>query len=190
LPPLIRSLSLMAADPDLPTEIDALLIRLMGKDDPEQARQWRFHVAWALQYFHSDSQWVPLAHLVGNHLDPLGPEETFHSGVSCQTGNPPFPLVSRLLDLTLRLWQAQDPVQKVVPQLLKNAGTLYPTGSGFPLDDLIYVIGAINRQDPLTQNEYSCQDISQAVQKVSNFLVDERCGLEKFYVFIKRRNGF
>jgi hypothetical protein len=189
LPRVVESLDWLRADATLRGELDALLLDLLDQSTLERTRELRRIAAWALQALMVDRVTVPWARALGNRLDPQSPGLEFIPGSGCRYGAPPFPLLSRLMDLILRLAPVEGQGQRVFAKLVENAGALYPAG-GYPVDDWIALLLAVHRVDPLQTGEETGQDFANVLQQVAGFLLDDLKGVEKLYLMVDRRDGF
>jgi len=188
-PRAVTAFELIADDPNLPNELDSLVLDLLDPSDSDWVRVIRKNMAWLLQGLLVDRVMVPVANTLGPQIDPDGHGWGFAKGIGCISLDPPHPLVSRTMDLVLRMAQTQVPNRDVFAELITNFGDLAAGPDGFPLHDFGQVLGSIHRDDPEQTAEKSAADYGTILQEVSDYLLDDVSGLEKLYEQVCRRKG-
>ncbi len=199
-PRLMDAWRLIADHPRLPAYLDQVLLSLLDHSSQDKAAEaWRL-VAWSIQHLQVDKVTIPVGRSLGAKLDPHAQGWRFDPGVGCTPIPEEYePLVqmrwiSRAMGLMRRLLLMrieQDSGQEldVVSALLKNAFGNYSGLDGFPADDLLGLIAAIHRVDPLSEEPLTPADFANIFEQTSEFMLDEQHGLEKIYEMIDLRDG-
>jgi hypothetical protein len=190
MPRLVDAIQILSSHPNLPGELDALLLDLVDLDDPVKVQEFRNIVGWTLQTQNSERAWIPIAHALGEYLDPDRDDWGFTPEVGCLSSAPPNTLLSRLMDMLVRMSQARGNGRDVFAEITRNLGATYPNTLEFPLDDFGDVISAIHRRDPRETGETSVDDMAECLIQTSDYLLDGERGLEKLYQQVERRKGF
>ena len=190
MPRLVDGLKILSAHSSLPGELDALLLDLVDLNDPVKVGEFRNIIGWLLQTQVADRAWVPIAHALGEYLDPEGEEWVFTPEFGCLSSAPPNTLMSRLMDMLVRMASARGNNRNVFSEITANLGTYYPGTNGFAIDDFGDIISKIHRQDPAQTGETSVGDMANCLKETSDYLLDGERGLEKLYQQVERRKGF
>jgi len=190
MPRLVDALKILAAHPTLPSELDALLLDLVDLNDAAKVEEFRNIIGWLLQTQVAERAWIPIAHGLGEYLDPDGNEWEFNPDFGCLSSAPPNTLMSRLMDMLVRMGRARGNGRDIFALITANLGTTYPGTNGFPLDDFGDIISSIHRQDPAQTGETSVGDMANCLKETSDYLLDQERGLEKLYQQVERRKGF
>lgn len=188
VPRLVQALQLVAGHPRLPAAVDGLVLDLLAPPATEEQQELWLNLARLVQVLLVDRVTVPAAHFLGRHLDPEAPGWQAVPGQGCAAVDQPVRLVSRVLDLLVRMSEAGP--NDVFASLLANLGTVGPGADSFPLDDFGEVICAVHREDPSGQDTLTAADAARILQEVSAYLLDDQRGIEKLYQQVERRNGF
>lgn len=200
LPRLLDAWRLLLDHPTLPGRIDGLALDLLDRGDPQRVRETRRLAAWCIQHLQVDALTVPLGHSLAARLDPDGQGWRWAPGAACtplpSAFEPKAQLrwVSRALALVgellaIRVPADDGPPVRVAAELLANATAPAGPGQPAPLEDLLYLIGAIHRADPLASEALAPADLAAMLGEVADYLLDEARGIEKLYLMIERRDG-
>lgn len=190
LPRLVDAIKILSSHPSLPGELDALLLDLVDLNDPAKVEEFRNIIGWTLQTRNAERAWIPIARALGGYLDPEANDREFMSGVGCLSPDPPNTLMSRLMDLLVRMSKARGNDRDVFAEITRNLGAAYPGTREFPLGDFGDIIARIHRRDPHQTGETSVGDMAECLKETSDYLLDGERGLEKLYQQVERRNGF
>jgi hypothetical protein len=190
MPRVVDVLKILSAHPTLPSELDALLLDLVDLNDPAKVEEFRNTIGWMLQTQNAERAWIPIAHGLGEYLDPDGNDWGFMPEVGCISSAPPNTLLSRLMDMLVRMAQARGNGRDIFAIITANMGITYPGTNEFPLDDFGDIISKIHRQDPTQTGETSVGDMTNCLRETSDYLLDGERGLEKLYQQVERRKGF
>lgn len=190
MPRVVDVLKILSAHPSLPGELDALLLDLVDLNDSTKVAEFRNIIGWMLQTQNAERAWVPIAHGLGEYLDPNGNDWELMPEVGCLNTDPPNTLMSRLMDMLVRMGQARGNGRDIFAIITANMGTTYPGTNEFPLDDFGDIISSIHRQDPVQTGETSVGDMANGLRETSDYLLDDERGLEKLYQQVERRKGF
>lgn len=190
IPRVVDVLKILSGHPSLPGELDALLLDLVDLNDPVKVEELRNLVGWTLQAQNAQRAWVPIAHGLGEYLDPDGNDWDILEGVGCISSAPPNTLLSRLMDMLVRMSKARGNDRNLFAQITANLGTTYPGTAEFPIDDFGDIISKLHRQDPTQTTETSVGDMTNCLRETSDYLLDDERGLEKLYQQVERRKGF
>lgn len=188
VPRLVQALQLVAGHPRLPDEVDGLVLAVLDPPGADQVRELRLNLSRVSQVLLVDRVMVPAARFLGRHLDPEAPGWHVAPGQGCAPGQRPERLVSRVLDLTVRMARAGP--EGVFASLLANMGAKTPGSDSFALDDLGEVICAVHREDPAATGTLRAADAARILREISSYLLDDQRGIEKLYQQVERRNGF
>jgi hypothetical protein len=190
MPRVVDVLQILSAHPSLPGELDALLLDLVDLDDSAKVVEFRNIIGWTLQTQNAERAWIPIAHGLGEYLDPNGNDWDLNAEVGCISTSTPNTLMSRLMDMLVRMGRARGNGRDIFSIITANLGATYPGTNGFPLDDFGDIISAIHRQDPVQTGETSVGDMTNCLRETSEYLLDGERGLEKLYQQVERRKGF
>ncbi len=190
MPRLVDAIQILSDHPSLPGELDALLLDLVDLDDPAKVTELWNIAGWTLQTQNAEKAWIPIAHALGEYLDPDRDDWGFTPEVGCLSSAPPNTLLSRLMDMLVRMSQARGNGRDVFAEITRNLGATYPNTTAFPLDDFGGIISALHRQDPQETGETSVGDMAECLRETSDYLLDGERGLEKLYQQVERRKGF
>jgi hypothetical protein len=190
MPRLVDGLKILSAHPSLPAELDALLLDLVDLNDPVKVGEFRNIIGWMLQTQNAERAWIPIAHGLGEYLDPDGNDWGFMPEVGCISSAPPNTLISRLMEMLVRMASARGNGRDIFALITANLGGTYPGTNEFPLDDFGDIISEIHRQDPTQTGETSVGDMTNCLRETSDYLLDGERGLEKLYQQVERRKGF
>ena len=174
MPQLITAMQLFSEDARVREQIDGLILHLLDQQQPRSQFELQNSLAWTIQSLLVDRVMVPSAHSLGRHLSP-----------SAKTG----PVLSRAIDMAQRMSRiAGASGTRVFGDLISRAVRFYPQTSEFPLDDLVEILCAVLRQDPLEPGELTAADRGHVLSEIGDYFLDGRRGLEKLYEQIKIGN--
>lgn len=190
LPRLVQAFELVAADAQLPDQIDSLALDLLDGTDQQWRRRLRQEVAWLLQQLFVDRVVVPAGQALAPLLDAEGAGRSFLPGSGCLAPGPPNDLASRTMTLLARLSDIVVAGRDVLGELLGNAaGSSDGSDEDHPLGDLGEVIAAVHREDPEQTDEKQPADWQSILHQVADYLLDGERGVEKLYQMVARRKG-
>jgi hypothetical protein len=196
LPRVIDAWELVAYHPTLPARFDGLALDLLEHDDPQNAREARRLAAWSMHHLQVDAVTVPIGLTLGRQLHPDSAGWRFEPQVGCvsidSAYEPKINLrwLSRALALVLHLDGILGEGREILAELLHNGVALYAGVEGYAIDDLLEIMGAVHRVDPLLAQEYDVEDLGNMLEQMGEYLLDDTRGVEKLYVMVDRRDGF
>lgn len=184
---LVLLLDRIQNDPEARDALVALIAYLVDESSDNDAFLATLYAgADLLQVFGDDADIVPIAHALSGALAP--------NASDLVTGTPGTPdvaggVATDALGLVRELQGIDD--RHVLHRLLANLVALPADGSEeTPLEVILDVMSQINRSHPGDTSDYTPGDYRQALGQATEFMRDDRRGMERLYQVIQHRVCF